>query len=136
MKKTAKLLWAALGFLCTGLGAVGTVVPILPTVPFLLVAVFCFARSSKKLDDWFKGTKLYKKNLENFVTQRTMERKVKLKIIGMVTVLMGVGFLMMKQVPVGRVILVVVWVFHLVYFGWIVPDTPGRKGVKEDEQCE
>ena len=136
MKKTAKLLWAALGLLCTGLGAVGTVVPILPTVPFLLVAVFCFARSSKKLDDWFKGTKLYKKNLENFVTQRTMERKVKFKIIGMVTVLMGVGFLMMKQVPVGRVILVVVWVFHLVYFGWIVPDTPVREEEKEDEQCE
>ena len=136
MKKTAKLLWAALGLLCTGLGAVGTVVPILPTVPFLLVAVFCFARSSKKLDDWFKGTKLYKKNLENFVTQRTMERKVKFKIIGMVTVLMGVGFLMMKQVPVGRVILVVVWVFHLVYFGWIVPDTPVREEEKGDEQCE
>ena len=122
MNKTAKIFWAVLGFLCTGLGAVGTVLPILPTVPFLLAAMFCFARSSEKLHDWFVGTKLYKRNLENFVKNRKMERKVKLKIIGMVTILMGIGFLMMKNVPVGRVILAVVWVFHLIYFGLIVPN--------------
>ena len=122
MNKTAKIFWAVLGFLCTGLGAVGTVLPILPTVPFLLAAMFCFARSSEKLHDWFVGTKLYKRNLENFVKNRKMERKIKLKIIGMVTILMGIGFLMMKNVPVGRVILAVVWVFHLIYFGLIVPN--------------
>lgn len=117
-----KIFWAVLGFLCTGLGAVGTVLPILPTVPFLLAAMFCFARSSERLHDWFVGTKLYKRNLENFVKNRKMERKVKMKIIGMVTILMGIGFLMMKNVPVGRVILAVVWGFHLIYFGLIVPN--------------
>lgn len=122
MNKTVKIFWAVLGFLCTGLGAVGTVLPILPTVPFLLAAMFCFARSSERLHDWFVGTKLYKRNLENFVKNRKMERKVKMKIIGMVTILMGIGFLMMKNVPVGRVILAVVWGFHLIYFGLIVPN--------------
>lgn len=45
-------LWFALGWLALALGAAGVVLPLLPTVPFLLVAVFAFARSSPALHDW------------------------------------------------------------------------------------
>lgn len=110
-----------LGFICTGLGAVGAVLPILPTVPFLLAAVFCFARSSERLHTWFVGTKLYRNNLEGFVKNRSMTKKVKCKIIGTVSILMLFGFLMMKQVPAARIVLVVVWLGHLIYFGIMVP---------------
>lgn len=41
-----KLVYLVLGILSTALGAVGVVLPILPTTPFLLVAAFCFAKSS------------------------------------------------------------------------------------------
>ena len=77
-----QVIWAILGFLCTGLGAVGAVLPILPTVPFLLGAVFCFAKSSERLHKWFRQTKLYKNNLESFVSQRVMSMRTKRKIIG------------------------------------------------------
>ncbi len=56
-----KWIYIVIGCICFGLGTVGVVIPILPTVPFYLVTAFCFARSSEKLDTWFKGTKLYKK---------------------------------------------------------------------------
>ena len=111
-----KLFFLILGCVCLILGGIGVVLPILPTVPFFLVTLFCFANSSKKLHDWFVGTDIYKKNLESFVQKKGMTARTKAGIISSVTVLMGLGFFMMKDVPVGRVILAAVWVCHMIYF--------------------
>lgn len=105
-----------LGCLSLGLGAVGAVLPILPTVPFLMLAAFCFAKSSEKLHNWFVSTKLYKKNLESFVQGKGMTMKIKIRIMVTVTILMSIGFIMMHAVPVGRIILGFVWIFHVLYF--------------------
>jgi uncharacterized protein len=48
----SKHLWAMMGLIALGFGVIGIVVPILPTTPFLLVAAFCFARSSPRLHNW------------------------------------------------------------------------------------
>lgn len=111
-----KLIYLAVGCVSLALGAAGSLFPILPTVPFLLLAAFCFARSSEKLDRWLKGTKLYKDNLESFVAGKGMTRKTKVRIMTTVTLLMTVGFIMMDAVPVGRAVLACVWVFHVIYF--------------------
>ncbi len=113
-----RILFLALGFLCLGLGCVGVVLPILPTVPFFLVTVFCFANSSQRLHDWFVSTKLYKKHLESFVKKQGMTVQTKLGIIIPVTLLMGVGFTLMflKQIYIPCWILAVVWLCHIIYF--------------------
>ena len=119
-RKVRTKLWAVAGFVCFGLGAVGVALPILPTTPFMLLAAFCFARSSQRVNDWFHGTKLYKSVLEGYVTKRTMTIAAKLKIIAPVTVLLGISFALMSNVPVGRAVVAVVWLAHLVYFGLVV----------------
>ena len=111
-----KGIFIGLGTLTLALGCVGAVLPILPTVPFLMLTLYFYGRSSEKLHTWFIGTKLYKNNLESFVQKRGMTMKTKLSIIGTVTLLMAFGFYMMRNVPVGQICLAIVWVCHLVYF--------------------
>ncbi len=115
-KNPLKILWSVLGFVSLGIGAVGAVLPFLPTFPFLLLTVFCFAKSSKRLHTWFIGTKLYKDNLESYVQNRSMTVEAKVRIMVTVTLIMSVGFIMMGKVPVARVVLAVVWLLHVVYF--------------------
>ena len=134
--KLKRLIFLTAGFICLGMGCVGVVLPILPTVPFFLATVFCFANSSRKLHDWFISTKLYKKHLESFVKKKGMTVQTKLGIIIPVTIVMGIGFWMMMRggVLAHSIILLVVWVCHIVYFIF------GVKTLKQPEmnpdQCD
>lgn len=85
-----KILYMILGYAGVGMGVLGVVIPVLPTVPFLLLAAYCFARSSEKLERWLRGTKLYEDNLADFAAGKGMTRKAKCRIMLTVTLLMRV----------------------------------------------
>lgn len=133
--KLKKAIYIVLGCIGVGLGAVGAVLPLLPAFPFLLLAAFCFAKSSERLHNWFTGTKLYKNNLESYVKGKGMTWKTKIRIMVMVTLLMSIGFFLMSRVPIGQMVLTGVWVFHILYFVFgvktITPEEM-RKMAEED----
>ena len=109
-----KILYIMIGCISLGLGIIGVILPILPTVPFVLLAAFCFAKSSEKMDGWFKNTKLYKENnIKNGMT-----KQVKIRIMCSVSLLMSIGFIMMglKGIVIGNIVLLIVWIFHMAYF--------------------
>ncbi len=116
--KVNKPFYILLGFLGVGLGAVGAILPLIPSFPFLLIAAFCFSRSSEKLETWFKNTKLYKNNLDSYIKGNGMTIKTKIRIMLLVTVLMSIGFIMMEAIVIGRIVLIIVWLFHILYFSF------------------
>lgn len=109
-----KILYIMIGCISLGLGIIGVILPILPTIPFVLLAAFCFAKSSERLDGWFKNTKLYEENN----IKSGMTKRAKVRIMCSVTLLMSIGFIMMglKDIVVGNIVLLIVWIFHMVYF--------------------
>lgn len=123
-----KIFWIILGCIGVGLGAVGTVVPMLPAFPFLMLATVSFAKSSERLHTWFINTKLYKDNLEDYVAGRGMTKATKIRIMVTVTLLMSFGFFMMlrKALYVPCMILGGVWLFHILYFALGVKTIPVR----------
>jgi uncharacterized membrane protein YbaN (DUF454 family) len=73
-----KYLFIGLGSLALALGTVGIIVPVLPTTPFLLIALFCYLRSSKRLYAWLMHHRLFGSYLYNYVTFRAVPRKTKI----------------------------------------------------------
>ncbi len=65
------------GTVCVGLGLVGTIVPILPTTPFLLLAAACYLRSSKRLYRWITTNRLFGEQLRRYREGEGLTKKVK-----------------------------------------------------------
>ncbi|MCK5743624.1 MAG: YbaN family protein [Caldisericia bacterium] len=108
-----KALMFALGILLVGIGSVGAVLPILPTVPFLLIACVCFSKSSDS--KWFEQTKIYKKYLLPYLTKKGMTLKSKLTILIPVNILLAISFIIYNNLVI-RIIIVVVVVIKLYVF--------------------
>lgn len=116
--KLKKLFLIVIGCLSFGLGALGSILPVLPTFPFLLLAAFCFTRSSERLNAWFKTTKLYRDNLETYAKGEGMTIRTKTKILGMSTFFMAISFLAvwMKEFLMGQIIIAGIWIILVIYF--------------------
>ncbi len=83
-------LYFAGGLIAVGLGALGAVLPIMPTVPFLLVAVFCFARSNPKLEQKILDYPHWGPQVRDWNARRAIARPAKILAITAMTI--GVGF--------------------------------------------
>lgn len=74
----AKPFWAILGLVALAIGAVGIVVPLLPTVPFLLLAALCFARSSARLHHWLLAHPIFGPPIETWRARGAIPRRAKI----------------------------------------------------------
>lgn len=129
MNKIKKILYATVGLIAFALGAIGVVLPILPTTPFLLLASYCFVKGSDRFDKWFKSTKIYKKHFESFVNSRAMTLKQKVFILLFADIMLLFPIIMVDVLPM-RIFLICLIIFKLYYFTFKI-DT--IKEVKKDE---
>lgn len=80
-----------LGLLFVGLGAAGTVLPLVPTTPFLLLASYFFVRSSPRLTRWLYNSRLWGPLLRDWRTKRAVSRRVKITAIAVLLVSVAVS---------------------------------------------
>lgn len=81
MKGLLKPLLIMFGTLFVILGIIGIVLPLIPTTPFLLLAAFCYAKSSEKLHSWLLNTKWLGAYIKSFQAGKGIPKRAKYIII-------------------------------------------------------
>ncbi len=77
----ARALWIVLGIGCVVLGTIGVVLPLVPTTPFILLAVFAFARSSPRLHRWLIEHRRFGPLIDNWHAHGAIDRRTKIGAI-------------------------------------------------------
>lgn len=97
-----------LGWVCVAFGAVGVVLPVLPTTPFLLLAAACFDRSSPRFHRWLLSTKLFGPLIKNWQQERYIEKRAKAVALVVVAATFSLSIWMVGQVSL-KWMLVGIW---------------------------
>jgi uncharacterized membrane protein YbaN (DUF454 family) len=92
-----RLLWGFGGVVFVAMGAIGVILPLLPTTPFLLLAAYCFARSSPKLHGWLLNHPTFGPLISNWDRYGSIDRRS--KRIAIIVILMTLGLSLAIRVP-------------------------------------
>jgi uncharacterized membrane protein YbaN (DUF454 family) len=88
LTRAARLTWLIIGILSLGLGALGVLLPLLPTTPLVLLAAFAFARSSDRLHQWLLDHHLFGTLIDNWRRYGAISRRAKaVSVVSMAVIL-------------------------------------------------
>lgn len=134
MKKVINGICVVLGFVCFGLGALGAVMPVIPTTPFLLAAAFFFAKGSERFHKWFVSTNLYKRYIEQAM-KKEMDKKSKRNMLVTLGIIFTIGIIFS---PIfAKIIILIVAFIHFYFFLFRVKTVPeGQETEAETNQLE
>lgn len=121
-----KALFIALGVLAVGLGALGVVVPGLPTTPFLLLAAALFLRSSDRLYRGLVSSPLLGPYIRSFRDQGGMTLRAKIVSLSIMWAMIGASVWTLRA-PAVRLAIVAVGVAGTAVMGWLVRTAKGKR---------
>ena len=114
-----RVLLITVGWLCVVLATLGVVLPLLPTTPYLLLAAWCFARSSPRFHQWLLYRSWFGSYLRHWQTHRALPKGVKPKAVALIVVTFAISIYF---VPLWWVrILLVCMMFSLLIMMWRLP---------------
>lgn len=123
-----KYIYIICGFITFAIGFIGTILPVLPTTPFLLLAGFFFARSSERFTNWLQQTKMYQFYVSDYVETKSIPRKKKYKMLVNIVILMGIS-IYFAPIMFVKIILALLMLGILSVLFLVVPDR------EESYQC-
>jgi uncharacterized membrane protein YbaN (DUF454 family) len=106
-RSVKKYLLILAGSISLVLGIIGIVIPVLPTTPFLLLAAFCYLRSSKRLYYWMLNNRVFGPYLYNYLTYRAIKRSVKVVTLTILWLTLTISIVLVSNVYL-RIFLVAV----------------------------
>lgn len=115
-----RYLWAALGLICVGLGVIGAFLPLLPTVPFLLLASFFFARSSERLHHWILSHPTFGPMIEDW--NRSGAIRPGAKRLATLSIIAVFGLSLILGIPIKIVIIQGLVLSAVLTFIWTRPN--------------
>lgn len=100
-QNVTRALWFIAGMLCLFLGAIGIVLPILPTTPFLLAAAACFCKSSSRMYNWLLNNRWFGEYIKNYREGRRLPTKTKITALTVLCLTIGFStvFLLNRFLP-------------------------------------
>lgn len=121
MKQTViRIIYLCVGCLCVLLGLIGVVLPLLPTTPFLLVAAFCFSRSSERLHSYLLNHRLFGKLISDWERYGVIPFRVKLLSTSMMLLMVSYP-LIFRTFHIGLKAMVVLTVCVALAYIWSRP---------------
>lgn len=117
----AKILWIILGSLFVAIGAIGAVVPGLPTTIFLILAAACYIRSSQKLYDWLINNKTFGPYLKDYREGKGMPRNAKILAVSMIILFAGYAAVFAIEDLIIRIIVGISGIIGICYVLFKVP---------------
>ena len=119
-----RFLWVGLGCLFVGLGAIGAVVPGMPTTVFLVLAAACFIRSSQRLYDWLISNKTFGPYLKDYREGKGIPRRAKVLALSMIVIF--VSFAVFYAIEVTQIKILVGFI-GLIGFLFVFFKVPAAK---------
>ncbi|WP_080147151.1 YbaN family protein [Marinilactibacillus piezotolerans] len=123
------------GLVSFALGALGALLPVLPTTPFLLLSGYCFAHSSSRFDKWLKKTKLYQVFVADYAETKSIPRNRKWKILLNSYVLMAIS-IYFAPLPLIKLMLSVLTVGLTIMIWFVIPDRQVDQEANKTEETE
>ncbi len=102
-----KYLLVIIALISLTIGAIGVLVPVLPTTPFLLISSFLFAKSSPRFNEWLKNTKIYQNSVQEYQQSKGMYLKTKVQILFVASVMLIFAMIVSNHILATLVILLV-----------------------------
>jgi uncharacterized membrane protein YbaN (DUF454 family) len=128
LDKGIRILWLLAGLLAVVIGAIGVVVPLLPTTPFLLVAAFAFARSSARLTHWLHEHPKFGPLIDNWQKYGSIDQKSKTMAIAVIVATPIITFFIGAPLwAIGSQVLVLACSATFILTRPLPPDERGEK---------
>jgi uncharacterized membrane protein YbaN (DUF454 family) len=100
-QKVVRTIWLVAGTICVVLGAIGIVLPILPTTPFLLAAAACYYKSSPRMHKWLLNNKWFGEYIKNYQEGKGLTVKTKITALTVlwITIIISSFFILELILP-------------------------------------